>query len=196
VRTGHHPANAVLLRDAPVSDPDRLVDVYTTSGNNLYSNSSYPDYFDLRDSGTFGSLAAYTAVSITMDANGQPEPLAGQLVSGNYFQVLGVNIPVGRGLTPDDDRLGTPVRVAVISHALWQRVFNADRSLIGQTFVSTATRTRSLVSHHQGSSVRSSESRRTSGFQPRFSPKWIRRQQRCAARAVIRGPSTCAARED
>ena len=125
--------DAVLLRDAPVSDAESLVEVYTTSGNNLYSNSSYPDYFDLRDSGTFASLAAYTAVSIRMDANGQPEPLAGQLVSGNYFQVLGVNIPVGRGLTPDDDRLGAPVRVAIISHALWQRVFNADRSLIAQT---------------------------------------------------------------
>ena len=39
----------------------------------------------------------------------------------------------GRGLTPDDDRLGAPVRVAVISHALWRRVFNDDQSLIGQT---------------------------------------------------------------
>lgn len=125
--------DAVLLRDAPVADPDTLVDVYTTSGNNLYSQSSYPDYFDLRDSGTFASLAAYTPVSITLDANGQPEPLAGQIVSGNYFEVLGIKMPFGRGFTPDDDRIGAPVRVAVISHALWRRVFNADQSLIGQT---------------------------------------------------------------
>ena len=125
--------DAVLLRDAPVSDPDSVVDVYTSSGNNLYGNSSYPDYFDLRDSGTFASLAAYALVSMTMEANGQPEPLAGQLVSGNYFEVLGIRIPLGRGLTPDDDRLGAPVRVAVISHGLWQRVFNADHSVIGQT---------------------------------------------------------------
>jgi hypothetical protein len=68
-----------------------------------------------------------------MDANGRPEPLAGQLVSGNYFEVLGVNIPFGRGFTPDDDRVGAPVRLAVISHALWRRVLNADRSSIGQT---------------------------------------------------------------
>ena len=86
--------DAVLLRDAPVADPDSLVDVYTTSGSTLYSRSSYPDYFDLRDSGTFASLAAYTEVSVTLDANGQPEPLAGQLVSGNYFEVLGVRIPL------------------------------------------------------------------------------------------------------
>ena len=76
-----------------VSDAESLVGSIRRPANNLYSNSSYPDYFDLRDSGTFASLAAYTAVSIRMDANGQPEPLAGQLVSGNYFQVLGVNIP-------------------------------------------------------------------------------------------------------
>ena len=125
--------DAVLLRDAPVSDPDTLVDVYTSSGNNLYSRSSYPDYFDLRDSGTFAYLAAYTEVSITMDANGQPEPLTGELVSGNYFEVLGVTMAVGRGFAPDEDRIGAPVRVAVISHAFWQRMFNADRSLIGQT---------------------------------------------------------------
>jgi putative ABC transport system permease protein len=125
--------DAVLLRDAPVSDAETLVDVYTTSRNSLYSRTSYPDYFDLRDSGTFASLAAYTEVSITMDASGQPEPLAGQLVSGNYFEVLGVKIPFGRGFTADDDRLGAPVHVAIISHALWQRVFNSDQSLIGQT---------------------------------------------------------------
>jgi predicted permease len=55
--------DAVLLRDAPVSHPESLVDVHTSSGNNLYSSSSYPDYFDLRDSGTFavatGARAAW-----------------------------------------------------------------------------------------------------------------------------------------
>ena len=125
--------DAVLLRDPPVSDPDTLVDVYTSSGNNLYSRSSYPDYFDLRDSGTFASLMAYTEVSITMDANGQAEPLTGELVSGNYFDVLGVAMAVGRGFAPEEDQIGAPVRVAIISHAVWQRMFNADRSLIGQT---------------------------------------------------------------
>jgi MacB-like periplasmic core domain len=125
--------DAVLLRDAPVRDPDNLVDVYTSSGNNLYSSSSYPDYFDLRDSGTFASLAAYTPVSMTVDANGQTAPLPRQLVSGNYFEVLGLTMAVGRGFVPGDDRLGAPVRVAVISHALWQRAFNDNQSVIGQT---------------------------------------------------------------
>lgn len=129
--------DAVLLRAAPVSDPDRLVDVYTTSGSNLYSGTSYPDYFDLRDSGTFAALAAYASLSMTMtmtqDADGQPEPLAGQIVSGNYFEVLGIALPLGRGFGPEDDRIGAPVRVAVISHALWRRAFNADETSIGRT---------------------------------------------------------------
>ena len=125
--------DAVLLRDVPVSNPSTLVDVYTTSGNNLYSNSSYPDYFDLRDSATFASLTAFTQVSMTMEVHGQPEPLAGLLVSGNYFDVLGIRMPLGRAFTADDDRLGAPVHAAVISHALWQRVFDSNPSLIGQT---------------------------------------------------------------
>jgi predicted permease len=124
--------DAVLLREAPVRDPATLVDVYTTSGNNPYSRTSYPDYFDLRDSGTFVALAAYTEISVALEANGQTEPLGGQLVSGNYFDVLGVDIPFGRGFAPDDDRLGAPVHVAVISHALWQRAFGGDHASIGR----------------------------------------------------------------
>jgi predicted permease len=125
--------DAVLLRDAAVADPDGLVDVYTSSGSTLYSRSSYPDYFDLRDSGAFLSLAAYTEVPITMEANDQPHPLTGELVSGNYFDVLGVTMAVGRGFALDEDRIGAPARVAIVSHALWQRMFNADRSAIGRT---------------------------------------------------------------
>ena len=125
--------DAVLLRDAPVSSPSRLVNVYTTSGNTAYSSSSYPDYFDLRDSVAFASLAAFTPVSMAIDSNDHTEPLAGQLVSGNYFEVLGITIPLGRTFSADDDRIGAPVRVAIVSHALWKRVFNADRSVVGRT---------------------------------------------------------------
>ena len=49
--------DAVLLRDVQVAHPNRLSDVFTSSGDRLFGNSSYPDYFDLRDSGVFASLA-------------------------------------------------------------------------------------------------------------------------------------------
>jgi putative ABC transport system permease protein len=125
--------DAVLLRDAPVSDPGTLADVYTTSGSTPYSRTSYPDYFDLRDSGVFASLAAYSEVSVTIDRNGLPEPVAGEIVTGNYFDVLGVTMALGRRFLPDEDRIESPVRVMVISHALWQRLFTGDRSVIGHT---------------------------------------------------------------
>jgi predicted permease len=124
--------DAVLLRDAPVADPDRVAVVYTTSGNQAYSSSSYPDYVDLRDSGVFHSLAAHTSILLSLDVNSQIEWVPGEAVSGNYFDVLGVSIPVGRAFAPDEDRMVAPVRVAVISHALWQRDFSGDPSLVGQ----------------------------------------------------------------
>jgi predicted permease len=124
--------DAVLLRDAPVAEPDRVAVVYTTSGNQAYSSSSYPDYLDLRDSRAFESLAAFASVPLSLDANNQTESVPGEAVSGNYFDVLGVKIPVGRAFAPDEDRMAAPVRVAVISHALWQRVFSGDPSLIGR----------------------------------------------------------------
>ena len=124
--------DAVLLRDAPVTDPDRVAVVYTTSGNQAYSSSSYPDYVDLRDSGVFHSLAAHTSILLSLDVDSQIEWVPGEAVSGNYFDVLGVSIPVGRAFAPDEDRMVAPVRVAVISHALWQRDFSGDPSLVGQ----------------------------------------------------------------
>ena len=125
--------DAVLLRDASVADPDRVVDVYTSSGNNPFGNSSYPDYFDLRDSGDFESLAASALIPMVLDAKGQTASLAGELVSGNYFDVLGVRLPFGRAFTADEDQIGAPARVAVISHALWQRSFDGNPSMVGQT---------------------------------------------------------------
>ncbi len=188
--------DAVLLRDAPVSNPDSLVNVFTTSGNNRYSSSSYPDYFDLRDSGTFAALAAYTPVSITLDAKGTPEPLAGQLVTGNYFEALGVNAAVGRGLVPDDDQSERPF----VSQSSRMRsgsgcsIATTPRS--ARRSVSTATCTRSSGSRHQGSWARPSAWRPTSGSQPPCSPKWIPRRRPCGARVVTRRSSTCAVRAD
>ena len=86
--------DAVLLRHAPVSAPDTLVDVYTTAGNTPHANSSYPDFFDLRDSRIFASLAAYTPVAMAIDVGGQTESVPAQLVSGDYFAMLGITMTV------------------------------------------------------------------------------------------------------
>ena len=127
--------DAVLLRSAPVADVRSLVSVYTASGDGRdpFSSSSYPDYVDLRDSNTFGALAAYTSIALVLDIDGQTEPVTGELVSGNYFDVLGVRIPLGRSFSAEEDRPGTPIRVAVVSHRLWQTRLGGDPAIVGRT---------------------------------------------------------------
>ena len=130
--------DAILLRRA-VADPDRVVNAYmlyparvtaNPAAGDQFGNTSYPDYADLRDSHILDGLAAFTGVSLTLDINGTPERIAGQVVTGNFFDVLGVPATVGRTLKPEDDRLGSPVRVAVLSYGTWQRRFSGDPNVV------------------------------------------------------------------
>jgi hypothetical protein len=91
--------DAILLRSAPLADPDRVVNVYmlhaarataSPAGGDQVGGASYPDYADLRDSNVLGGLAAFAGVELTVALNGERERIAGQMVTGNFFDVLGV----------------------------------------------------------------------------------------------------------
>ena len=134
--------DAVLLKSVPVADPDRVVNVYTVwaarattnpGGADQVGTSSYPDYADLRDSGVLGGLATFAAISLTLDTGGLTERIDGQVVSGNYFDVAGVRPAAGRTFSPEEDRIGSAVRVAVLSHGLWQRRFGAETGIVGRS---------------------------------------------------------------
>ena len=127
--------DAVMLRSAPVADPDEVLSVYTTSadGRDPFSGSSFPDYVDLRESGVFSAVAAYTSIPLVLHTGGVNEPLTGELVTGNYFDVLGVRITLGRTFTADEDRSGSQQRVVIISHETWTRRFGADPSVVGRS---------------------------------------------------------------
>ena len=126
--------DAVLLRQAPVADPGSVVSIYTTSsdGRDRFSSSSYPDYLDLKNSGTFADVAVFASIPLVLDAGGVTESIAGELVSGNYFDVLGVRIAQGRAFLPEEDRSGAQQRVVIVSHGAWTRRFGGDASLIGR----------------------------------------------------------------
>ena len=126
--------DALLLRSAPIADPDRVVSVYTSNsdGRDPFSSSSYPDYVDLRDSGTLEGLAAFATISLSMDAGGETQLVQGEIVSGNYFDVLGVRIGAGRPFRADEDAAGKPARVVVIAHDFWLRHFGGDASIAGR----------------------------------------------------------------
>jgi predicted permease len=128
----------VLLRMLPVKDPARLVvlDGPGAFRGRTFNNGtfSYPMYRDFRDQNTvFDGVVARFPTGLAMLANGQSERVNGELVTGNYFDVLGVRAQIGRTLTPDDDRSPGGGTVAVLSHNFWMRRFAGDPSVVNRT---------------------------------------------------------------
>ncbi|MDQ3256001.1 MAG: ABC transporter permease, partial [Acidobacteriota bacterium] len=127
--------NGLLLRPLPgVNQPQQLVDVHATDKHSSYHTFSYPDYEYFRNqSKTFDGLFAFGATAMSLNTGAQPERAFGMLVSGNYFDVLGVRPVLGRFFVPEEDRTPSTHPVAVVSYAMWQQRFAADPTLVGQT---------------------------------------------------------------
>ena len=128
---------AVLLRSLPVQDPASLAVVSTKYTGFEYS-MAYPAYTYLRDhSSSLEGLVAFRAQSLTVSAGGTTERVTGMLVSGNYFDVLGVRMATGSPIGADDDRVpgsgGARGLVAVLSHRYWKRRFNSDSAIVGSS---------------------------------------------------------------
>ena len=125
--------NSFLLRPRAVSQPEQLVEVFVGEGENPYHATSYPSYVELRDRNeVFTGFAAYGIIQLKLGGE-NVEPIWGELVSGNYFDVLGVAAQKGRTFSADEDLVPGRNPVAVISHGLWQRRFNSDRDAVGKT---------------------------------------------------------------
>jgi predicted permease len=128
-------ANAIFLKPLPVSRPDALVTVYGSARGQGFYNVSYPEYQDLaarRD--LFTGVVAHGFAELSLSARNEPERVIGEIVSGNYFSVLGLAPAVGRFFSAAQDVPGTPP-VVVLSDALWRRRFAADPAVVGATVV-------------------------------------------------------------
>jgi macrolide transport system ATP-binding/permease protein len=127
--------NAILLRPRPVAEPDDLVQLYVGDQRSVYETTSYPSYLDLRErNGVLTDLAAYgLGWQFNLRVGDDVEPVWGETVSGNYFDVLGVKAHRGRTFLPDEDRVPNRNPVVVIGYGLWQRRFDADPGVIGRT---------------------------------------------------------------
>lgn len=125
--------NAALLRPLPVTEPDRLVFVFNGTQASPYSTSSYPDYVDYRDKNdVFSDVLTYSGITVSARSDDQTDLLSGSVVSGNFFDALGVRAAMGRTFLPDEDKTPNAQPVAVISHGLWERRFGSDAKVIGQ----------------------------------------------------------------
>ena len=130
----------LLLRNLPVRDPQRLVvfhgnfttpGMYRSNGRGL--SFSWPKYTQFRDESTvFSGVAARFAADGSLEYRGSTEKIVVELVSGNYFDVLGVGPALGRVFTPADNiaKMGHPL--AVLGYSYWQRRFGGDPGIVGQ----------------------------------------------------------------
>ena len=94
---------------------------------------SWPDFVDLRRSGTLYEPIAEKITRTTLAIGGRAEQVAGSVVSANYFEALGVEPLLGRGFEPAEERGRNAHPVTVISYQLWQRRFHGDRAILGKT---------------------------------------------------------------
>jgi predicted permease len=148
----------VLLRMLPVKDPQQLV-LFNGARNHYGSNSggnmlSYPMYEDFRDNfvdsatklsrisqtvpnpaptpKVLAGMFARRQIAMNVGVNGQTERVSGELVSGTYFEVLGVQAALGRLIGPDDDKTRGDGFVAVLSYDYWRNRFGGEPDIVGQ----------------------------------------------------------------
>ena len=122
--------NATLMRTQPVSDPERLVFVFNGPAGSVFS---YPDYVAVRDqNNVLDGLIAWGGISASLNSNDQTDLITGAIVTGNFFDVLGVRAQMGRVITTEDDKTPGAHPVAVISQGLWRGRFAGDPNIIGR----------------------------------------------------------------
>ena len=125
-------ANPVLIQPLPYRNPDRVMVVWEQDRDGSRSTVGFTTIRDYIDRATtFESAAALGDWQPTLSEGNEPERLQGLRVSSTYFRTLGVQPAFGRDFRADEDVSGAP-RVVIISHALWQRRFGGDPSIIGK----------------------------------------------------------------
>jgi predicted permease len=128
--------NAVLLKPLDVSDPQNLYQLRNGSWTNWkLLTTSYPAFQDYRQRNTtFSDLAGfYGYCSATLHSGNAARSVSGYAVTGNYFDLLGVNAQLGRLIRTEEDRGPNSAPFVVLSDQLWRTAFNADRGVVGTT---------------------------------------------------------------
>ena len=136
--------NALLLRPPRrVEAPNKLVELWlhnrVASGIQGYLPLTYPDYVYYRDHNqSFTGMLAFDGdpLSVIWNRFGEGQVVQGQLVSGNFFSLLGVNAFLGRTFLPEDDQTGNLV---VLGHSFWQQRLGSDPQVVGKSLLLNGT---------------------------------------------------------
>ncbi len=128
--------SSFLFAPLPVEEPKQLVSIFTTDTKNPgplpVSHYNYLDFRDKTDVFTGVLAFNFAAVNLSKGA-GENRQVFAEVVSGNYFDVLGVKPAQGRAFIPDEDKTPSTHPVVVLSYGSWQRDFGGDQSLVGST---------------------------------------------------------------
>ena len=128
--------NAFFLRAPPFERPNELVSLHVVDERTPgLMRLSFPNFVDYRTQNTaFTDLALHRFVMVRFSEAGKTTDLYGQLVSGSYFELLGVKAGLGRTFATADDREGASP-VVVLSHSFWQSRLGADPTVLGRTML-------------------------------------------------------------
>jgi putative ABC transport system permease protein len=130
----------VILRSLPVRDPQSLIVLHraftplgSSKSDSRESVFSYPLYRDLRDHDpAFSGVIARSSARVALSYRAGTEPASAEVVSGNFFEVLGIGAAMGRVFTADDDRIAGAHPVVVLSHSYWTTHFAGDPAILNQ----------------------------------------------------------------
>lgn len=128
----------ILLRLLPVKQPQQLV-LLTERGRHYGSNwggnaISYPMYKDFAEHNeVFSGMFCRFGTRASLTEGGHAERVEAELVSGTYFNVLGVGAAIGRTFTPDDDRVANGHPLVILSYPYWKQRFAANPGILGKT---------------------------------------------------------------
>ncbi|HXL21714.1 MAG TPA: ABC transporter permease, partial [Candidatus Dormibacteraeota bacterium] len=128
--------DALIFRPYPVPHPSGVVTLVSTTHDSSFDDFSYREYLDIRGrtksyDGVIAN-AAMEAVGFSAEPAATPRIKGGMMVSGNYFQVLGVEPRLGRGFREDEDQVPGRDAVVVLGPDFWKQEFASDRSVLGR----------------------------------------------------------------
>jgi hypothetical protein len=154
--------NAILLNALPVRDLSRLVQMDTVDSKTFVTQAkavklgmSLPNYKDYRrENQVFTDLAAVVPTLLTWSGGAEPRQVQGELVSANYFDVLGMRPAKGRFFLPDEDTKPNGNDVTVLSYYFWANKLGSDPGIVGKSLILDARRTRLSAWHREGLKAR------------------------------------------
>jgi predicted permease len=125
--------HGVLLQRLPFPTAGRLVQLQETVGPEGTNPVSYPNFLDWKaQNHVFEQMAAYSDAEYIVNISEKSERVLGEIVTEDYFPVLGVNAALGRTFLPEENQVPGAHAVAVIGYGFWQRVYGSDPHILGK----------------------------------------------------------------